>query len=214
MKIELSEMAAQLGYKSSEKPNPNKTLAGVVESADLKYWEAFPVLLANAAEGGKLDLGAVNAALGEDGRKYLRLLAMISLALYDAQKARFAWRDRLAGAFPARIIAGYKAKLEAGIPLELGEIVLRPSRLEENFRDAFAGRPAILKAAARHREEDALEAALSTLFTDRQRELIMKRLRRERLGKTEREYYSRVVKKKLLALANEELHRLARRALA
>jgi len=32
-----------------------------------------------------------------------------------------------------------------------------------------------------------------------------------KLSKTETEYFSRVVKKKLLALANPDLHRLARR---
>jgi hypothetical protein len=39
----------------------------------------------------------------------------------------------------------------------------------------------------------------------------MKKLKREKLSKTEKEYYSRVVKKKILALANSQLHNLARR---
>jgi len=37
----------------------------------------------------------------------------------------------------------------------------------------------------------------------------MKKLRSEKMTKTEREYYSRAVRKKVLALANADLHVLA-----
>jgi len=61
------------------------------------------------------------------------------------------------------------------------------------------------------REELGLEYSLSQIFSPSQKEIILKKLRREKLSKTEIEYFSRVVKKKLLALANPDLHRLARR---
>jgi hypothetical protein len=54
-----------------------------------------------------------------------------------------------------------------------------------------------------------LEFALSQIFSKSQKELVRKRLMGDKLTKTEREYYSRVVKKKLFALANLSLHRLA-----
>jgi hypothetical protein len=50
---------------------------------------------------------------------------------------------------------------------------------------------------------------LSTLFSSKQKELVLKKLKGEPLSKTEREYYSRVVKKKLEALANSELNKVA-----
>jgi aldehyde:ferredoxin oxidoreductase len=59
----------------------------------------------------------------------------------------------------------------------------------------------------------ALEYSLSQIFTARQKELLSKRLDGLSLTKSEREYYSRAVKKKVVALANQDLQRLAQRIL-
>lgn len=50
---------------------------------------------------------------------------------------------------------------------------------------------------------------LSTLFPPKQKELVLKKLNGEPLTKTEQEYYSRIVKKKLEALANSEIRKIA-----
>jgi hypothetical protein len=47
------------------------------------------------------------------------------------------------------------------------------------------------------------------LFSPKQKELVFKKYNEEPLTKTEQEYYSRVVKKKIMALANSELRRIA-----
>jgi hypothetical protein len=52
---------------------------------------------------------------------------------------------------------------------------------------------------------------LSQLFSPKQKESFQKRLKEEVLNKTEKEYYSRRVIKKVSALANPELHRLAQK---
>lgn len=49
------------------------------------------------------------------------------------------------------------------------------------------------------------------MFSPKQKELFKKKLEGLPLTKTEREYYSWSVKKKVSALANAELHRLAQR---
>lgn len=54
-----------------------------------------------------------------------------------------------------------------------------------------------------------LNLHLSTLFPPKQKELVLKKLKGEPLSKTEKEYFSRVVKKKLEALANIELRKVA-----
>jgi hypothetical protein len=51
--------------------------------------------------------------------------------------------------------------------------------------------------------------AASELFTDKQREVMHKVLNHESLTKTEREYYSRVVKRRLKALRNPDLQTTA-----
>jgi hypothetical protein len=58
-------------------------------------------------------------------------------------------------------------------------------------------------------DEFELEHAMSQVFSKKQKELFLKKLKGERLSKTEREYFSRIVKKKVLALANPDLHKLA-----
>ena len=49
----LLDSLAKLGlpmFEPSEEPDVNETLAEVVKSQDLRLWEGFPVLVANAAD--------------------------------------------------------------------------------------------------------------------------------------------------------------------
>ena len=54
-----------------------------------------------------------------------------------------------------------------------------------------------------------LDASLDRLFSPKQKDLVFKKLNGEAFTKTEREYYSRVVRKKLLSIANEQVSRIA-----
>jgi hypothetical protein len=54
---------------------------------------------------------------------------------------------------------------------------------------------------------------MSQVFSPKQKDLFLKKLRNEKLDKTEKEYFSRTVKKKLMALVNPELQRSARKVL-
>ena len=58
-----------------------------------------------------------------------------------------------------------------------------------------------------------LEYAMSQVFSPKQKELFLKKLKGEVFTKTEKEYFSRVIKKKVLALANADLHHLSRKLL-
>jgi hypothetical protein len=51
-----------------------------------------------------------------------------------------------------------------------------------------------------------LELALSYFFTPKKKDILKKRLRGDVLTKTENEYFSRVVNKRLKALSNNALH--------
>ena len=59
-----------------------------------------------------------------------------------------------------------------------------------------------------------LAGRLEALFPEKQIELILKRLRGEPLTKTEREYFSRIVRKKLAAIADVAVQEAAARLLA
>lgn len=212
----LLKKAFDLGFQADEpagQNDANQTLAEVVQSYEPRLWEAFPVMLANAAEAGEFSLDAVTASLAEEERKYLKLLIFVSLGLYDVLGIEFTWRKLLFGNFPARLIANFGEKLKLDTGLELGKVTLQPKKLRKNLlshRQKTANPPMSWGIS---REDAALESAMSRIFTARQKSLLLKRLNREKMTKTETEYFSRVIKKKARALANEDLHRLARQAL-
>ena len=58
-------------------------------------------------------------------------------------------------------------------------------------------------------EVSSFERRLATLFPPKQRELVLKRFEGLPFTKTEREYYSRVVRKKLEAIADSRIHDIA-----
>ena len=60
-------------------------------------------------------------------------------------------------------------------------------------------------------DELSLEFSLSQVFSPKQKELFKKKLKGASLTKTEKEYFSRSVKKTVMALSNPELHRLAQK---
>jgi hypothetical protein len=61
----------------------------------------------------------------------------------------------------------------------------------------------------KQRESFQLHLFLSRLFSPRQKEILFKKYKGEPLNKTEQEYYSRIVKKKLEAVYDEEVRRIA-----
>jgi hypothetical protein len=56
---------------------------------------------------------------------------------------------------------------------------------------------------------DSFKHALHIIFTNRQIEIIYRRLNKLSLSKTEREMFSRSIKKKLIALSNEALFKIS-----
>ena len=75
----------------------------------------------------------------------------------------------------------------------------------ENFESARE------REKLRQQQSFDLHKHLSALFSPKQKELVLKKLGGESFTKTEQEYFSRVVKKKLEALTNTELRRIATR---
>ena len=54
-----------------------------------------------------------------------------------------------------------------------------------------------------------IQTYLDRLFSPKQKDLVFKKLRQDPFTKTEREYYSRVVRKKLVAIAHQEIIEIA-----
>lgn len=211
---------SRLGYplmEVTEDLDANSTLAEVVKSSDGRLLEGFPVLLANASHRNYFDYAQVLQKLKkkEDKNNFIKLVSL-SLALYQFYNLSFTWTDMLKKSLPqdnVKQLNELRNLLSHNDVVPLGNSRLDSHRLKESFNNYFEQDAQKTRQLKDRHEELSLEYALSQLFSPKQKELFRKKLEGEPLTKTEREYYSRTVKKKVTALANPELHRLAQKLL-
>jgi hypothetical protein len=209
----LNRLGFQL-METSADVDANKTLAEVVQSKDTRLWEGFPVLLANAARDYNFDYNQVQQFLTKKEQQDFRTLVLLSLALFQHYHLSFAWSNRLKKTFSQQDLARLKKlrkSLSQDNKVSVGNRRFDPSRLKQAFNNYFEQDAEKTRRLKERHEELSLEYALSQLFSPKQKELFQKKLKGEVLNKTEKEYYSRTVRKKVSALANPELHRLAQK---
>ncbi|MBU4346275.1 MAG: hypothetical protein KKH29_02990 [Candidatus Omnitrophica bacterium] len=204
-------------FETEEAQDANATLAEVVKSRDLRLWEGFPVVLANSAEKGLFKYDTVKFYLkGVFDKGVLNSLMLMSLSLYKSLNLKFSWADKLSRSLPAKEkkeLNKLLKKLKKNEEFQVAGRAMSSRRLKSTFNNYFNQAQTKLNDLLSMKEEANLEYSLSRVFSPKQKELFLKKLKGEKLTKTEREYFSRAVKKKLLALANPELHRLSQRLL-
>ncbi len=215
-KSNLVEKLKMFGFPllESERPDEaNEVLAQLVKSKDARLWEGFPVVLANSAQRGLFDYASVMKKLKDSShKKTFRQLLLVSLALYKAVGVKFSWVEGLleTGNFSnEEFDKVYQQFRQKGNAVVYGGVSVE--RLKNAFSNYFKQEEGKLAELASLQEEFGLEYALSQVFSPKQKELFLKKLKGEKLTKTEREYYSRAVRKKVEALANAELHQLAQK---
>ena len=180
---------------------------------DSRLIEAFPVVLANCLHRGiKLDIRGLLSRYGKrtQGRANLEKLILASSDLLMQEGL-----DKPEGLNST--VDALRAKYGELLKEEVLGLGRRRSVSVERLRNALRRYATDLE-----RSESALEKVkksqlrsfqlnlhLSTIFPPKQKELILKKLKGEPLSKTEKEYYSRVVRKKLKALTNSELRKIA-----
>jgi len=220
-KDKLLKRLAALGFpllEAEKDEEVNSVLADLVESHDLRLWEGFPVVLAKSAEKGLFDYDKVEECLKSPSDKLsLGLLVVFSLALYKTLGLKFAWTDKLHALFDnegmKQAHEKYLAALKSNQDFAVQNGVMSSQRVKETFNNYFRQTQAHLDDLLSVKEVMGAEYSLSQVFSPKQKELFLKKLSNEKLTKTEKEYFSRVVKKRVLALANPELHRLAQKLL-
>lgn len=204
-------------FGAEDDQNANLTLAQVVRNKDLRLWEGFPVVLANSVEKGLFSYDKVNYYLNKPSDKaYFSSLVVLSLALYKFFNLEFSWADKLYKPLSnenKKKFSKFLNKLKNDEDLQCLDKKMSSLRLKSVFSNYFHQAKKRLNDFLLVKDELSLEYALSQVFSPKQKELFYKKLRREKLTKTEKEYFSRVVKKKVLALANSELHRLSQKLL-
>lgn len=204
-------------FEPSEELDVNKTLAEVVKSNDARLWEGFPVVLANAGESYQFASDLVKQHLPTKALKerYHRLI-LLSAAVYEYYHLSFSWLAKLKKKFSdedKRRVKEWRNALARTQAPDWSGAELDPERVKGLFELYYEQKAEKDRRRKDRYEEFSLEYAMSQVFSPKQKELFKKKLEGDPLTKTEREYYSRTVKKKAAALANSDLHSLARKLL-
>jgi hypothetical protein len=204
-------------FETGEVEDANRVLYEVLKSREARLWEGFPILLVNASRDGKFDYDKI-MSLCKNQKEKDRLLDffVLSLAIYKYFHVQFLWENKIYKQF-----SGDKKKkvdiflqfLRKNSDLRISDQILSSTRVKNIFENYFEEERTAEKRSSEKYEELSLEYALSQIFPPKQKSLFFKKLRGEKMTKTEREYYSRQVKKKVMALSNSKLHRLARKIL-
>jgi len=216
----LSKRLSMLGLpllEAEESQDANSTLVDVVKSKDLRLWEGFPVILANSIEKRLFNYDMTKRYLKNSfDKSYLDTLIVMSLALYKVLNLKFSWANKFYRSLQnnqKKKFDNFVKKLEKNRDFKVVGYVMSSQRLKSTFNSYFSQTQSRLNDLLSIREQFDLEYSLSQVFSPKQKELFLKKLKGEKLTKTEKEYFSRAVKKKVVALANPELHRLSQRLL-
>jgi hypothetical protein len=185
----------------------------LAESEDPRLVEGFPVVLANCAQKDlKLNFRTLLSSHKSDSRKQqtLEKLLLLSSTLLAQQGLD---KPKNLESLSKSLKAKY-GDLLAGDVVDLGnKVSLSTERLRNTLKrylaDLSTSKSTHDSAKNRQLRSFQLNYYLSTLFAPKQKELLLKKYHGEPLKKTEQEYFSRKVKKKLEAMTNKEVMKVA-----
>jgi len=204
-------------FEPHEELDVNETLAEVVKSQDTRLWEGFPVVLANATESYQFTPERVEQQFTrKEQRDSFHRLMLMSGSLFSHYHLSFPWWNKLQKGLSKEdraLVKTWKSYLAHNQTLKFNDVEFDPERLKGLFELYFEKKAEKDRQRKEKYVEFSLEYALSQVFSPKQKELFKKRLEGLPLTKTEQEYYSRTVKKKVVALANSELHNLSKKLL-
>lgn len=214
---ELLERVGKLGFplvETEEKFDVNQTLAEVVKSNNARLLEGFAVLLVNAVRDNNFSYAGVqNYLTGDKDKNLLKELFLLSLSLYKVLNFYFNLPKSLYEKLSAEDLnkmKEFRNYLAHDANFNVMGYAFSPERLKDVFAAYLKNEVEEVKRQTEKQEDFSLEYALSQVFSPKQKELFLKRVKGLELNKTEREYFSRTVKKKLFALVNPELSRFAK----
>ncbi|MBW2643607.1 MAG: hypothetical protein JRC89_09635 [Deltaproteobacteria bacterium] len=219
-KEDLIVSLGNLGYPilSKDKNIINKSeiidvLDALVDLDEPRLIEGFPVILAYCAHRrSNLDLETLLLKYPKNSKKRrdLEILLLLSAEMLNLENLQLpSGLENIANSLKTKygnLISSEAVDLEKGFSLSIERLRNTLKRYTSNLKTQKSAKE---KAADRQKKSFQLNLHLSTLFSPKQKELVLKKYHGESLTKTEQEYYSRVVKKKIKALANSELRRIA-----
>lgn len=179
----------------------------------------FPAALyAMPQDSVKLELLFEEAEQRGIGGKRLLFFVALSLALYENMGVSSAWvmvlhdflkKEGLEDLY-REFYANFVKQDQLTFKEDGFDFKMRTAAIRRDFTAAISRGRARWGAALHTQRDEDVDELFHRLFAPGQCEIIRKILHQEELTKTERETFSRVVKKKLLAIIDPELQRVAR----
>ncbi len=216
-KEELIDSLGAFGYPviTRAKANIVEILNELADSDDPRLIEGFPVVIAyNSYKNKKLNLQKALSMHKEHSvkRKKLEKLFCVSSELLKEENLK----QPIDLLHLTKSLKKEYTDLLANDKIDLyGDMILSTERLRNTFKryvtDFVKNKQRSDIERERKRHSFRLNLHLSALFAPRQKEIVLKKYYGEPLTKTEQEYFSRIIKKKLEALSNNELIKLAKK---
>lgn len=221
-KDKLMDQLTDYGYplmRPQVTAKPEEVLKALLRQKDARLLEGFPVVFLNMLrEHEKLawenEAWKPSRELPDSHQYRLTYLLSLTYLVFELFGLDRKFKERtmkLLGKFKkgTETLARLDEPFRKSQDVRVDQLRLSVERLKNSFQN-YAVRTPENEEVQKKKHALTLELLLSELFTPRQKELLKKRLEGKPLTKTEKEYFYRVVKKRLKALANDELHRMAR----
>ncbi len=218
----LDSLLADPGQKRLTGSQATIILDALASSNDQALVIRFPAVLSICARNGvALNSHALFSKYWESSPKKQNLekLLLISAELFDLEGIEAPKNlKKIASSLKAKYGTLLSAKM---LPLSSG-ISISMRDIQNTLRDYTAKTKDAMTAFKQGNLEQEptrdilnrsadLQVHLRRLFSSKQKDLVFKKLNRKPFTKTEREYYSRVVRKKLASIANSEVSYIANR---
>jgi len=208
----LDSLLKDSGQKTISESQIVIILDALASSDDIEVVARFPAVLAICARRGlALNSQALFSRYWETSpkRQNLEKLLLISAAIFDRQGLRAPKNlDKIAASLKPKygdLLPGGEFQLSSGMCITINDL----QETLEFYTNSQSKSP-VSHAKKSRLKPDSLDTYLERLFSPKQKELVFKKRDGMPFTKTEREYYSRIVRKKLEAIASEKLVELAR----
>jgi len=208
----LDSLLKDSGQKTISESQIVIILDALASSDDTEVVARFPAVLAICARRGlALNFQALFSRYWETSpkRQNLEKLLFISAAIFERQGLRAPKNlDKIAASLKPKygdLLPGGEFQLSSGMCISIND-------LQETLEMHISSQPKAPVSLGKKSSSkaDSLDVYLDRIFSPKQKELVFKKRDGISFTKTEREYYSRTVRKKLEAIASENLVELAR----
>jgi hypothetical protein len=208
----LDSLLKDSGQKTINENQILVILDALASADDVEVVARFPAVLAICARRGlSLNSQSLFSRYWETSpkRQNLEKLLLVSAALFKQRQLKPPGNlDQIAASLKPKygdLLAAGEFQLSSGMMVCIQD-------LENSLLSYLAGhiRSRANRGHTKPPQSKTLDVYLDRLFSPKQKELVLKKRDGITFTKTEREYYSRIVRKKLEAIANEEVGRIAK----